>query len=80
MTNPRSYTVTVTRSGDDWLAVIPGLEGFSETGSTFDELEGSVRSALATGLRLSEDAQKELELVWSVDSGTDGGHTPLTQF
>jgi predicted RNase H-like HicB family nuclease len=76
---PRTYTVTVTRAGDDWLAVIPGLPGFSELGSTFEELEDAVRAALAAGLSLSDEEQTELDLVWSVDGGIDGINTPLSQ-
>ncbi len=66
-----SYTVNVTREGDNWLADVPQVEGTHTYAKSLRQLDAEVREAIAVALDLDEDAEAGLDLEYEIRSGND---------
>lgn len=57
-----TYTVIVTREGDDWLADVPELDGASTYASTLRKLMENVREVVILAADLDDGAKVDLDL------------------
>lgn len=62
-----SYTVIVTREGDEWLADVPELKGASTYASTLRKLIDNVREVVILAADLDDDAHVDLDLQLDVN-------------
>lgn len=63
-----SYTVTVSREDDSWLASVEGVEGAHTFASTLAKLNANIREVIALAEDLPEGAESGLELEWMFDT------------
>lgn len=62
-----TYTTTLTRDGNYWLATVTNLEGVSTWGSTFRECDAAVREAIALAEDLPDGAEDTIDVQWRID-------------
>jgi len=67
-----SYSVLVTREGDNWLADVPAVAGAHTFARSLDGLAKSVREVVILMAELGGDADVQLDFHYDVDDDTVG--------
>jgi hypothetical protein len=67
-----SYSVLVTREGDNWLADVPAVAGAHTFARSLDGLAKSVREVVILMAELEGDADVQLDFHYDVDDDTVG--------
>jgi hypothetical protein len=67
-----SYTVHVTREGDNWLADVPAVAGAHTFARSLEGLAKSVREVVILMADLEDDADVPLDFHYDIDDDTVG--------
>lgn len=63
-----TYTATITREGQKWLATVTNLDGVSTWADTFNELDVRVREAIALAENLPQGAEDSITTEWATNT------------